>query len=84
VPCSRYANPHNHNAAEIEALVADTSGTTIIAAETTGRPCHAIELDPIYVDVAVLRWQNFTGTEAVLQGDGRPFGVVRTERKAAG
>jgi DNA modification methylase len=37
------------------------SGTTIIAAEETGRSCHAIELNPAYVDVAVLRWQNFTG-----------------------
>ena len=37
------------------------SGTTIIAAEMTGRACHAIELDPAYVDVAVARWQAFTG-----------------------
>ena len=37
------------------------SGTTIIAAEMTGRSCHAIELDPAYVDVAVTRWQDFTG-----------------------
>ena len=35
------------------------SGTTIIAAEMTGRSCFAIELDPAYVDVAVLRWQAF-------------------------
>jgi DNA modification methylase len=33
------------------------SGTTIIAAEMTGRSCHAIELDPAYVDVAVRRWR---------------------------
>jgi hypothetical protein len=50
------------------------SGTTIIAAEMTGRACHAIELSPVYVDVAVLRWQNFTGADAVLEGDGRTFG----------
>ena len=37
------------------------SGTTIIAAEMTGRACHAIEIDPPYVDVAVERWQAFTG-----------------------
>src|SRR4051812_47274497 len=37
------------------------SGTTIIAAEMTGRCAHAIELDPAYVDVAVERWQAFTG-----------------------
>jgi DNA modification methylase len=44
------------------------SGTTIIAAEITGRKCHAIE--PLYVDVAVKRWQNFTGHAAVLESDG--------------
>jgi DNA modification methylase len=37
------------------------SGTTLIAAETTGRICYGIELDPVYVDVAVERWQQFTG-----------------------
>lgn len=49
------------------------SGTTIIAAEMTGRCCHAIELSPQYVDVAVRRWQAFTGKDAVLDGDGRTF-----------
>ena len=42
------------------------SGTTIIAAEMTGRVCHAIELKPAYVDVAVTRWQAFTGQKATL------------------
>ena len=45
------------------------SGTTIIAAEMTGRSCHAIELNPAYVDVAVKRWQAFTGEQAVLAGE---------------
>lgn len=40
------------------------SGTTIIAAEMTGRTCHAIELNPAYVDVAVKRWEQFTGQKA--------------------
>ena len=40
------------------------AGTTIIAAEMTGRACHAIDIDPAYVDVAVERWQNFTGDKA--------------------
>lgn len=52
------------------------SGTTIIAAEMTGRHCHAIELNPAYVDVAVLRWQNFTGKQATLDGDGRSFDEI--------
>ncbi|MEI6283421.1 MAG: site-specific DNA-methyltransferase [Alphaproteobacteria bacterium] len=40
------------------------SGTTIIAAEMTGRTCHAIELNPAYIDVAVKRWEQFTGQKA--------------------
>jgi DNA modification methylase len=40
------------------------SGTTIIAAEMTGRACHALEINPAYVDVTVERWQNFTGEKA--------------------
>ena len=48
------------------------SGTTIIAADMTGRACHAIEIDPVYVDVAITRWQNFTGAQAVHQ-NGRAF-----------
>jgi DNA modification methylase len=40
------------------------SGTTIIAAEMTGRACHAIEINPAYVDVSIERWQNFTGEKA--------------------
>lgn len=57
------------------------SGTTIIAAEMTGRRCFAIELNPAYVDVAVRRWQAFTGQEAVLQADGRSFDVVAAGRQ---
>jgi DNA modification methylase len=56
------------------------SGTSLIAAETTGRLCHAMELDPAYVDVAVLRWQAFTGQEAVLEGVGRSFAEVKAAR----
>lgn len=57
------------------------SGTTIIAAEMTGRACHAIELSPAYVDVAVRRWQNFTGERATLDGDGRTFDEIADERR---
>lgn len=56
------------------------SGTTIIAAEMTGRACHAIELNAVYVDVAVKRWQEFTGQVATLEGDGRSFADMATER----
>ena len=56
------------------------SGTTIIAAETTGRACHAIELNPAYVDVAIRRWQSFTGQAATLDGDGRTFQEIEASR----
>jgi DNA modification methylase len=59
------------------------SGTTIIAAEMTGRSCHAIELNPAYVDVAVKRWQEFTGQAAMLEGDGRSFAELAAERGGA-
>ena len=52
------------------------SGTTIIAAEMTGRSCYAIEIDPAYVDVAIQRWQAFTGQDARLDGSGRSFAEV--------
>jgi DNA modification methylase len=58
------------------------SGTTIIAAEMTGRACHAIELNPAYVDVAVKRWQDFTGQTAILESDGRSFADLDAERLA--
>lgn len=49
------------------------SGTTLIAAEKTGRRCYAMELSAQYVDVAVRRWQQFTGKRAVLESTGEPF-----------
>ena len=49
------------------------SGTTLIAAEQTGRRCYAMELSPNYVDVAVRRWQNFTGKHATLEATGAAF-----------
>jgi DNA modification methylase len=49
------------------------SGTTIIAAETTGRVALTMEIDPVYVDVAVKRWQDFTGRQAVLDGTKQTF-----------
>ena len=52
------------------------SGTTIIAAEMTGRSCHAIELNPAYVDIAVERWQNFTGQEATLEASGESYNEI--------
>ena len=49
------------------------SGTTLIAAERTGRRARLIELDPKYVDVVVQRWETATGGQATLDGDGKLF-----------
>jgi DNA modification methylase len=56
------------------------SGTTIIAAEQTKRRCLAVELNPLYVDVAVKRWQEFTGRKAKLEATGQTFAKVADER----
>ena len=56
------------------------SGTTIIAGEMTGRHIYAVELNPAYVDMAVTRWQDFTGESAVLDGDGRTFAAIAADR----
>lgn len=45
------------------------SGTTILACEMTGRVCYAVELNPSYVDVAIQRWEQFTGKKATLVQD---------------
>ncbi|NAZ37165.1 site-specific DNA-methyltransferase [Rubellimicrobium sp. CFH 75288] len=57
------------------------SGTTIIAGETTGRPVHAIELNPVYVDVAIARWEAFTGNKAVLEATGDSFAATAAHRR---
>jgi len=55
------------------------SGTTIIACEKSGRECRAVEITPAYVDVAVIRWQEFTGEKAVHE-DGRLFDDLRAQQ----
>ncbi|WP_282602438.1 site-specific DNA-methyltransferase [Paracoccus sp. PARArs4] len=57
------------------------SGTTLIAAETTGRVCYGIELNPAYVDVAIARWQNLTGQAAVLDGTDKTFDDLTATRR---
>jgi len=56
------------------------SGTTLIASETTGRICCGLELDPKYVDVIIARWQQETGKIATLDGSGRTFEQIQSER----
>ena len=59
------------------------SGTTLIAAETIGRVCLAIELEPRYADVSVRRWQAFIGKPAILESTGRRFDEIAAERGAS-
>ena len=65
------------------ALVLDVflgSGTTILAAERSGRRACCIELDPAYVDVAIRRWEEMTGKEAVHAASGMTFAQMASER----
>jgi len=57
------------------------AGTTLIAAERTGRRARLIELDPAYVDIIIERWQRLTGGTALHADSGRPF--VRSETRGA-
>jgi DNA modification methylase len=59
------------------------SGTTLAAAELTGRVCYGIELDPKYIDVIVQRWQTLSGKRATLEGDGRTFDEITREGRVA-
>jgi DNA modification methylase len=56
------------------------SGSTLIAAEHTGRQARLIELDPKYVDVIVRRWQEMTGLQATLSGTDQEFKAVEKDR----
>jgi DNA modification methylase len=72
-----------NNSAEGEAVYEpfSGSGTTIIAAEVTGRVCLAMEISPAYCDVAVERWQAMTGQPAVLDTEDRIFDDVAAARR---
>jgi len=56
------------------------SGTQLLAAEKLRRRCHAIEIEPAFVDVALRRWEKATGKNATLEADGRTFAEVAAER----
>jgi DNA modification methylase len=56
------------------------SGTTIIAAEKTGRFARGIEIDPAYVDVAIRHWQTLTNGTAIHAATNRPFSNISRER----
>jgi len=58
------------------------SGTTLIAAEKTGRCARLIELDPLYIDVIIRRWETLTGHKAVHSTSGKTFAQLTDERRS--
>ncbi|QNP45633.1 DNA modification methylase [Sphingomonas sediminicola] len=60
------------------------SGSTLVAAEITSRKCVGIDLDPGYVDLAVRRWQSWTGRDAVLESSGRTFNDILADDRSGG
>ena len=65
------------------------SGSTLLACERRQRKARLMEIDPQYTDVILQRWQQYTGQEAILDGDGRSYaemtrvrGAVDTTRSA--
>jgi len=84
VECMRRPILNNSSAGQAVYEPFSGSGTTLIAAETTGRACLAMELDRAYVDVALQRWQDFTGQEARLGETGPAYGEVADARAGEG
>jgi len=60
------------------------SGSTLIAAEKLGRVCYGVELDPLYVDTAIRRWQQQTGRKAIHAESGEPFKDAEQEEVSLG
>jgi len=81
VECMKRPIENNSSAGQAVYEPFSGSGTTIIAGEMTGRAIHAIELNPAYVDVAVTRWQEFTGREATHAETGETFNSMMINRK---
>jgi DNA modification methylase len=74
------------NSSKSGGLVVDLfggSGSTLIACERRGRKARLMEIDPRYADCIVRRWQEYTGNQAILDGDGRTCEVVAQERMGA-
>ena len=57
------------------------SGSTLIAAENTGRVCCGVELDPLYVDVIIRRYEAATGAAAILADSRETFEKVAARRR---
>ena len=71
------------NSSKAGDIVADLfggSGSTLIGCERRGRKARLMEIDPKYADCIVRRYQEYTGEQAVLEGDGRTFDEIAKER----
>lgn len=71
------------NSSKAGDVVADLfggSGSTLIGCERRGRKARLMEIDPRYADVVITRWQGHSGQKAILDGDGRTFEEISTER----
>lgn len=77
VECMKRPIENNSSAGQAVYEPFSGSGTTIIAGEMTGRSIHAIELNPAYVDVAIIRWQDFAGQEAIHAETGETFNAMK-------
>jgi hypothetical protein len=58
------------------------SGTTIVAAERIGRRAYCLELDPLYADVSIRRWQAYTKRDAILEGSAETFEELAAARSS--
>jgi DNA modification methylase len=83
VECMRRPIENNSSAGQAVYDPFVGSGTTIIAAEMTARACHALEINPAYIDVAIKRWQDFTGAQARREADGRLFDELEQSNDAS-
>ncbi len=79
VECMRRPMLNNSSTGDFVFEPFSGSGTTLIAAETIDRICLAMELEPTYVDLALRRWQQFTGQDALRERDGRRFNELSQE-----
>lgn len=80
VECMRRPMLNNSKASDTIYEPFSGSGTTMIAAEMSGRDCRAVEINPVYVDVAIIRWQAFTDGTARLAATGQTFAEVAHAR----
>jgi DNA modification methylase len=72
------------NSSKAGDIVADLfggSGSTLMGCERRGRKARLMEIDPKYADCIVRRWQQYTGKQAVLEGDERSFEIIADERR---